>query len=615
MDDPRGYPDFSAELTGSSVGMFAPYGAGSFSVLPSQVVLASNPDGSPKFELDLVEYLGDSSANGQYSVLDFSLAGSYPLDAALGLARSGSPGATVKAVTMDGGFGRLYATNSAVPLPADLLNPVPLGWWSSDLARWTTRLSAEAGVMVKDALQGQAGLLLGARLELTVTGVAPRLAATAQFEPPALMAALLAAYPSGLMPAAAVCSFFAQPASIPLSLRSASPLDPGSLAQVLADRLIAAYAKLAPAPGASDPAYVQFRTLGPGDAGQVSWDLSQAALVQRPWVFTLDPIGGLRALNNPAVLASVVKNVSIQAMTLGGYGLDLMASLPPSRVGFAAIGARVEAPAKPPARPSSISQTTLFIPPSDSGSQNLLLAATEPLAYTITCFGVIAAGDFVQEYDSAALPHSDTWVQLGADSFPFSFTVVTVGAQLAALATVQGALSYQVGPHAVQQAFSLPSGAAGELALAAPLAATGLSVAIQASPLDGSSPLSLPPQGAGRIDLDVHSFAGYGPHSVTVQSALPAGANALFIEFVPESQAAAGQATGKVALTPQQASATWGYASLSPFHSGYCFRVAAAPGAAAAPWSPPQAPDAVLTLNPDGTPLAPAPALTPLSAP
>jgi hypothetical protein len=105
----------------------------------------------------------------------------------------------------------------------------------------------------------------------------------------------------------------------------------------------------------------------------------------------------------------------------------------------------------------------------------------------------------------------------------------------------------------------------------------------------------------GQIQLDVNSFAGYGPHTVTVGCHLAAGDAPLFIEFIPELQAANSQAIpGKVALTSEQPSANWGYVAISPFHPGYCFRVAAAPGNPPVSWSVPRSSDAPLTLDLNG---------------
>ncbi len=629
MTDLTGLPDFATMIASSEATMFAPFGSGSYYVLPQQLQLAMNADGSPKFELDLVQYLGDLTASGQYAEVDFSLAGDFPMNTALSLARTTAPAATVKPITMDSGFGRLYATASTVPLPGDMLIPAPLGWWSGDLARWTIRMSPDAGELIKGALQGQISLLLGARVEAAVSGVAPRLQVFAQFDPTALLTALLTGHADRSMAVPDVLSFFTAPLSnYPVTLTAVPNGSADDLAQIMTDRVIAAYAALTPSPGVTDAAFVQFRPMNQIDTALTRWDLSQPTLVMRPWIYTLDPIGSVRALNNPAVLASVVKEITIPAMSLGFQRVYLTASLPPARVGIGAVGARLQMPPNPPVRFFSISEAATITPPDDlaifpsaaglptTGYIDLMLGATEPLQYTVTCFGVIAAGEFVQEYDSAAQPHTENWVQLEAGDFPLTFAYVSATATLLNLATINGVLSYEVGTHQVQQSFSLVAGdsSGAEVTVAAPSIATDVSIALRAVPLDGSSVVSLPATGPGRIQLDVISFPGFGPHTVSVQCQFNAGAAPLFIEFVPELQASNAQATpGKVALTADQPAATWGYVATSPFHPGYCFRVAAAPGSAGSPWSAPCLPDAVLMLNADGT-VAPEPTSSPLNA-
>src|ERR1700722_14557317 len=126
MADLTGLPDFANILSSTEATLIAPFGRGSFSVLPRQLQLAANPDGSPKFEIDLVQRIGDFSPAGQFFALDFSLAGDFALDEALSLARAADPAATVVPVTIDGGFGRLFAVSSNVTLPSDLLTAVPL---------------------------------------------------------------------------------------------------------------------------------------------------------------------------------------------------------------------------------------------------------------------------------------------------------------------------------------------------------------------------------------------------------------------------------------------------------------------------------------------------------
>ncbi|MGH9563970.1 MAG: hypothetical protein ACRD3S_21165, partial [Terracidiphilus sp.] len=251
MADLTAYPDFSSTIASTAATIISPFGGESYSVLPQDMQLATNADGSPKLQLDLVENVGDFSASGQYAELDLSIDGTFPLDAALSLARTSSAAATVKPIAMNGGFGRLYATASAgtIPLPADMIAPIPLGWWSEDLARWTLRTSRDAGELIKGSLNDQSSLLLGARVEMSVLGVAPRLPVYAQFGPTTLLASLLANHPDRCISVPEIYSFFfsAPLAQYPVTLTTVPDGNQANLAQIMTDRVIAAYAALTPA--------------------------------------------------------------------------------------------------------------------------------------------------------------------------------------------------------------------------------------------------------------------------------------------------------------------------------------------------------------------------------
>ncbi len=132
-----GLPDFQNRLASLDFEAYAPFGAGACSVIPSQLEIALDSAGSPKFQLQLVKHAGDTNPAGQYGVMDLSLAGEYPSDAVLAAARSAIPGATIASTSIDSGFARLYSTTASVALPSAMTSPVALGWAGSDFARWT----------------------------------------------------------------------------------------------------------------------------------------------------------------------------------------------------------------------------------------------------------------------------------------------------------------------------------------------------------------------------------------------------------------------------------------------------------------------------------------------
>ena len=248
MGDLTGLPDFALPLAATNASAYAPFGAGAYAVVPQTLALATNPDGTVRLALVFEQQAGDFSATGQYAVLDFTLAGDYDFDGCLASARVRDPNATVKPIAVRRGFARLCTTATQVQLPQDLQQPVALGLSGSGFARFTARLSATAGELVKGAMDG-GSLLLSARVEFDALGVAPRAGAIVAFSPQALVAALTADAAGGPVAASDVLSALTSPAStLPLKVVSGNAR-PGDIAAALAPRMFAEYTTLVPAPG------------------------------------------------------------------------------------------------------------------------------------------------------------------------------------------------------------------------------------------------------------------------------------------------------------------------------------------------------------------------------
>lgn len=601
MQSLNGLPDFQTPLSTASVSMFAPFQGGSYAVLPQLLALAvADASGTPKFQLDLVQRFGDFDATGQYAVLDFSLAGDFALDAALAAARVQDARAIVSPAAIAGGFARLYPTAGEVSPSSDALAPVPLGLNGPDFARWTTRLTADSGELIKGAISG-GSLLLGARVEFETVGVAPRVAAIVEFQAPQLLASLLAGKTGRLLATTEVLSAFTGiTQSFPLKIINGS-VPTGDFAGAVASRIFAAFATLAPSPGISDPPYVALADPAQLDASPIQWDLSQAALGRRQWVLTLDILTSLRAFATANGIASLVKYVTVPALQDGFFSVEFDVNLPAHRLGVAALGANVAVAANPPLRPDSIAQSIAFEEPADSGSLQLRLSPSEQLAYTVSGFAVVAAGQTVKEYQMPARPGNAARMELGADDFPVTFAHVTAAPRLLALATLAVVLTYRLDGQACQLQAELTAQAA-EVALAIPRSATDASLSVGAAPLDGSPALTLAPMEPGRIDLDVTAFQEYGPHRIAITATFDPGEGPMLLEFISDDAAQNSAAVpDEVFLTLSQAQTTWGYVASSPFRAGYRYRKSQTP---AAVWSPSLSPFQPLELNADATPLA-----------
>ncbi|HEY3675061.1 MAG TPA: hypothetical protein VGK84_03640, partial [Candidatus Tumulicola sp.] len=271
MTDLAGLPDFQSPLASTNASAYAPYGTGAFTVLPQSLALAANSDASLKFGLVFEQQIGDFSSTGQYAVLDFSLAGDYDFDDCLTGARARDPNATVKKIAVNRGYARLFATADQVQLPADLLAPVLLGLSGSDFGRFTARISATAGELVKGAMTG-GSLLLGARVEFDAAGVAPRADAIVAFSPQTLVTAISANANAGPVATSDVVDALTTPASnLPFKVIAGTGR-PSDVAAALSARIFAEYGTLAPAPGTNDPPFVVFATAQLSSA-PVQWDL------------------------------------------------------------------------------------------------------------------------------------------------------------------------------------------------------------------------------------------------------------------------------------------------------------------------------------------------------
>jgi len=334
------------------------------------------------------------------------------------------------------------------------------------------------------------------------------------------------------------------------------------------------------------------------------WDLSQPAIGHQQWVLSLDLLTDLRAFAAKNGVDSLVKNVTVPALQLGFVNIDFDANLPPHRLGVPAIGATVDVAANPPARPSSISEHVLFTEPDDVGSVQFRLSPSEQLTYALTGYAVVTAGSMVEQLALPPQQRSDTWVHLNMPDFPVLFSHVTAAQRLLSLATLALVLSYILDGKSRQLHYTLTPQATG-ISFGMPRSATNASIAVTATPADGSSPITLPPMPPGRIELDVTTFREYGPHSIAILAMMTNGAP-LVLDFQSVEQAdVAGSVPDQRLFTSDQPAATWNYVVTSPFRSGYRYRKAAVTSAPAGAWSQILSPFSPLVLDPNGAMVAP----------
>ena len=551
MSGPSPLPDFQAALASGSTLLYAAFGDGPFTVMPTNGTAAKSD-----LALNLIRRPEQPGAAGNYALLDVTVAQEFPLDAALAIARGRSPDATVKPADFDLGFARLVPGGPSVALPEDMKAPSPLGWSASLGARWTERLDVATGELIKGAILGGVSLFR-ARVEFTVRGVASRANVKAGFAPAALMDALLAGLPDRRIFVPELLKLCSTPPAA-LEITGDAPSD--RIAEILVDRLTAAYGVFEPAPGAFDPPCFRIAQALPTE--RVVWDLAEPATVSRAFVASFDPLAGLKDI---ADRVSLIHEITIPPLDLGFREIVLAANLPKNRVGIPAIGARIVFPPAPPDRPSGIDTSVLFTEPEDMERVALRLGPDEPLEYEVICFAIVAAGGSVAQVEAPPRHVSGIWLQLQASDFPISLAHLTASDRLLQQASIAGALTYHYEGGEAAQPISLREGA-GDIAVAAPVEAQNVAIHLAAAAPDGSTTaVAVPARGVIRLDLA--SFSGYGPHRIPICCRFDGGE-----PFVIELEGEGDGSPSPVALAPWAPNAEWGYVAGSPFHAGYRYR-------------------------------------------
>lgn len=571
-----GLPDFGKPLIAGATQLFEPFEAGAFRVLPDGAALARD-QGRPGLTLVLVKRPDQPGASGQYSVLDLDITHSFDFDAALAVARSRRADAAAVAAPIDLGFAQLVAAGGDVALPADMTAPTPLGWSTPDGARWTHRMDVTTGTLIKEALL-QGTLLFKVRVDLTMRGVAPRVASRVDFIPAALFAALLTNGPN-ITRQALIDGLHKDLPSLHIS----GDARRDQVAEALADRLAAAFGQFTPgdAGGFASFAFSQSKS-----SERIQWDLATPTAVSRPFVLWLDPLASLAGIPDKSVL---IRETIVPPLDFGFRDIVVAANLPKNRRGIPAIGARIVVPPAPPHRMDGINTDILFTAPDDEARITIRLAPDEPLAGSIVCYAILAAGSDVFQLEAAPRPLSSSWIRLQADDFPIVFTHLAASDRLLRQASLSGSLGYTRDNRSITQPVTLTASDP-DIAVACPADATDATLHLVANSADGATSRLADAQ-PGRMQIDLASFPDYGPHRVAIACAFRGETTPLRIDIETET----GARTTTLTLSPDAPTATWGYVSDTIFDAGYRYR----PRGGA--WSGPLDPARPLLLNADGT--------------
>jgi hypothetical protein len=593
----NGLPDFDQPLQGEGFQIFFPFEGGEAVLLPDELELAIAGDGRPDFALELVRRLGRFGAGDTYGLLDMRAAPRDRADDALALLRATSPAATLRLASFAGGYMRLQLPRLNGELAADLPPPVALAPDGLAITRLLLRVSPALAALIKGALAGEQ-LPLTAVAELALLGVSPRLPLSASFDPAALLAALLArADAERRIARAAVVECFRQdPAGLSIELSGAPPEGRAeALAQALADRALARFGALAPAPG--DEVQPTFALAAPetAAAGRVTWELAEPCQALRVAILRLDPLAAARELAQSCGLDAAYRELTVPAFPTGALAVTALANLPDQRPGVLEIGVTLIAPPDPPRRPQAAVASAALLPPDDRATLALALGAGAAPAYRYTTYAALQQDGGVTRLDSPEREHAGAWLSLTPDDFPVEFVSISADRILLDLAVVSGTLAWG-GSEPGARSFALDP-AAPALALALPRGAPDAALTIEAQARAGARTLRLGPLPAKSMRLGTYSFAEYGPHTVEVTCTFDDASQIYAIELATEDQMDAKSAPVLLMFTPARPSRSWTWFARSPFAPGYRYRPRREAGQPPAPWSEVQSPFVPLNIS------------------
>jgi hypothetical protein len=596
----QGLPDFHAPLRGEGFMVFVPFESGGTAehiASPDALALARGEDGSPGLRLELVR-----GPQGTRGVLEMAVAPRYAAAAALALARTRHPGATVRPAPFSRGFIRLVPTGQVPGMApetlAALLKPVPLAWSGAEAARFHVPLGEEAAALVQGALEGGV-FTFGAYAEVELAGVAPRLDARALFDPAALVEALVHDADEARAVSRQVLfrRFRDRPETVPLRLEGPGTerASADERAEVLTHFVCTRLARSVPA-AAPSPLRETFVTLAPPDGGRgaSAWDLSEPWEAALPSVLILHPLEEARRLAETGGAASLVRRTTVPALDLGAFRLAARANLPAGLAEVAEIAVQVHAPARRPGR-GAIDATLRLLPPAFVADTALRFVSGEAPAYTWRADVVLSGGRVLSwgaDPDAGMVRAATADLVVGPDELPARVVAVRPDPALLAMAELRCVCAWSEmrrgAPVRVARERTLPRGARDDTAAAAflvPLDGADATLMLEARDAEGRV-VALGPGEARGASPGLYSFPEYGPHQVEVEVRTDAP---VLVELVAEDRPDSAAET--LAFYPGGGGQRWGWMARSPFRPGFRWRARPdTPGAEPGAWATVQPP-------------------------
>jgi hypothetical protein len=584
----QGLPDFQRPLHGFKYEIYYPFeNAGSFVVASSALEIGGAANGKPDFLLELVRGVSPALPPKPYAVLDFRVRAVHPAADALALVRRQHAGATVAPPVFRGGFLRLHTVDTG-EIPPELFQPVAIAANGLGVSRFTARLGPLAGAVIEGALKGEVlGLLAWAEMELV--GVAPRVPVRVRFDPQVLLTALAKLAPDASNPVITrdqLEKFFEQSLSkLPLRLEgNLEELARRDFTDAMADLVRVQFGEFVASPKTPVEFCLSLR-MQAAVPGEVEWDLSEPVAAPRALVASLDPFEAARQLVATGGIGQFVKQTLVPPLSGGTRRVHVAANLPAARVGIARLGVHVTAPPRPPHRMQAIQQTVELIAPEDGAVVTMKLSVAEPLEYEYVTWAVTTQNGAVERLEAPRRKGEGEMLDLGVDDFPLLFVTVGASSALLKAAAIHGVCSGSGEGRPFSFRFTLSA----EQPVAAMAVRAGAVLApleIEARELAGSAVLGLKIEASQSALLDLGSFPGFGPQRVEVECDFRgASAGLVAVDLVAEGSEDVAGASQTLAVTPASPRKEWGYLAVSPFHSGYRYRMRKSAADPAPPWS------------------------------
>ncbi len=592
-------PDFHAPLRGEGFMVFLPFASRAAAeqvASPDALALARGEDGTPALRLELVR-----GPEGTRGVLEMAVAPRYAAAAALALARTRHPGATVRPAPFSRGFIRLFPAGQVPGMApetlAALLQPVPLAWSGAEAARFRVPLGEEGAALVQGALEGGV-FTFGAYAEVELPGVAPRLDARVRFDPAALVEALAQDAGEGRVVSCEALRrrFRDRPETVPLRLEGpgAERAADDERAEVLTHFVCTRLARFVPA-AAPSPLRETFVTLDAPGAGRgaSAWDLSEPWASALPLVLTLHPLEEARRLAEAGGAAGLIRRTTVPALDLGGFRLTARANLPAGLAEVGEVAVQVHAPARRPGR-GAIDATLRLLPPTFVAEAALRFVPGEAPAYTWRADVVLNDGRVLSwgaDPDAGMARATAADLVVGPGDLPAEVVAVRPDPALLAMADLRCVCAWSETRRGarvrVVRERTLPRGA-GDAAAAAflvPREGRDATLLLEARDAEGRV-VTLGPGEARSVSPGLYSFPEYGPHEVEVAVRTDAP---VLVELVAEDRP--DSATETLAFYPGGGAQRWGWMAHSPFCPGFRWRARAdTPGADPGAWATVQPP-------------------------